>query len=121
MMKENSPICASPMPTRRATRLSCPARNAPKVPAADLTDDNDPGDNQNRPGGTSPGARDQSEGRWKRKTRAKHVADRLDERFDLTNLSSFRDDRADEKGPERDTVFEFDRQKRNAKAQARGP
>jgi len=31
MMKENSPICAKPMPVRKALRVSCPPTNVPNV------------------------------------------------------------------------------------------
>src|SRR5215475_9474740 len=31
MMNENSPICASPMPTRSEVRVSCPASSVPAV------------------------------------------------------------------------------------------
>ena len=36
MMKENSPICANPMPTRREVRVSLPPTKAPKEQASTL-------------------------------------------------------------------------------------
>ena len=51
-----------------------------------------------------------------KENRAEHIAQRFHEGLDARDLPRFGDDGADEKRSERDTVFEFHGEQRNAKA-----
>ena len=107
MMKENSPICASPIPTRSEVRMSLLVIKASERAADNLAQDDDDrdGNNGERILCEERGVDKHADGN--EKYRAEEISHGVHERFDLIDLASFGDDGSDDEGAQRNTVTEF--------------